>query len=137
MFFINATADALKMSIDSRLKLLHNLSKEYGLSSHLLPAYSEGRVTKALKDLLKEHGAGFGAVKANKSLFALGIIEKQTRKSTKTPSELREFWSISEEGLEFGKNLVSSHNQRETQPHYYVDKFPQLLVRINAHQRGD
>jgi len=134
---VNATADALRMSTDSRLKLLHNLTKEHGLSSNLLPAYSEGRVTKALGTLLKEHNAGFGASKANKVLFALGIIEKQTRQSTKTPGQLREFWSLTEIGLEFGKNLVNHNNQRETQPHYYCDTFPELLDKINGYLAGD
>jgi len=136
MFLINASADALRISTDSRLKLLHNLTKEHGLSKNLLPDYCDGRRTKALATLLKEHGAGFGAAKGNKFLFTLGIIEKQTRPSTKKPGEMRDFWSITELGLEFGKNLVSPNNPRETQPHYYADSFLELLAKINSYLRG-
>ncbi len=135
LFLINATADALRMSTDSRLKLLHNLTEEHGLSKNLLPAYSEGQTTKALATLLKEHNAGFGAAKANKILIELGVLEERQRPSTS--KGVKRFKSLTEEGLFYGKNLVSPNNPRETQPHYYVNKFQDLLDRIDSFLRGD
>lgn len=113
--------------------MLYKISESHNVSTAFLPDYTEGRVTKAIKHLLKEHGAKFGAVNANKILFEIGILEKQERESTKVAGEMREFWSLTQAGLEFGKNLVNHNNPRQTQPHYYVDKFPELLDRINAH----
>jgi hypothetical protein len=40
---------------------------------------------------------------------------------------LKEFKSLTEKGLEFGKNMISPKNQLESQPHYFEKKFPELL----------
>jgi hypothetical protein len=37
------------------------------------------------------------------------------------------FYSLTEKGLEFGKNLISPKNERETQPHFFEDKFLELV----------
>jgi hypothetical protein len=40
---------------------------------------------------------------------------------------LKELKSLTEKGLEFGKNVISPKNQLESQPHYFEKKFPELL----------
>lgn len=131
-----AAADMLRMSDDSKLKMLYQISDTYNFSTAFLPDYTESSPTKALTVLLKEHDSKVTIRSANKILVELGIIEKQTRPSTKKPDEMRDFWSITEIGLQFGKNLVSPNNPRETQPHYYCDTFPKLLARINSYLMG-
>lgn len=40
------------------------------------------------------------------------------------------FWSITESGLQYGKNVTSAQNARETQPHWYAFKFVELLALV-------
>ncbi|MNL51849.1 hypothetical protein D3C87_1749840 [compost metagenome] len=46
------------------------------------------------------------------------------RKNSK--GETVDFWSVTEKGLKYGKNLTSPQCPRETQPHWYVDRFLEL-----------
>jgi hypothetical protein len=74
-------------------------------------------------------------------LISEGYLEIKTRKSTgslldeetkeKKP-KLRTFKSLTEKGLEFGKNVISPHNQLETQPHYFENKFEELISRLHS-----
>ncbi|EJF05960.1 hypothetical protein ThvES_00019790, partial [Thiovulum sp. ES] len=82
---------------------------------------------------------GMSAQKFNKLLISAGILEVKTRKSSKYKTEkdvngkevkipiLKEFKSLTEKGLKFGKNVISPKNQLETQPYYFESKFPELL----------
>ena len=40
---------------------------------------------------------------------------------------VKKYKTLTEMGLEFGKNIVSPSNPRETQPHYYINKFASLV----------
>lgn len=124
-----AAADMLHMSDDSKLKMLYQLSDEHNLSTTFLPDYVESRPTKALSDLLRDYGSKVTARSANKILIELGVLEEKQRPSTS--KAVKKFKSLTEEGLFYGKNLVSPNNPRETQPHYYVDNFQELLGKIN------
>jgi hypothetical protein len=121
----NAVADMLRMDDSSRLKMTIKLCQEHQLSTAFLPDYVSDRPSKALTVLLKEHGCQLSAKTANNILIELGILEIQSRSSTSQGTKY--FKCLTERGLEFGKNLVSPHNQRETQPYYYLDRFPELL----------
>lgn len=68
------------------------------------------------------------AQRANVYLQRAGLLEKLTRKSSKG---LKEYWSVTEDGLEYGKNITSPANQRETQPHWYIrssDKLKKIIL---------
>jgi ribosomal protein L7/L12 len=79
------------------------------------------------------------AQKFNKLLISAGFLEIKTRKSSKYQTEkdengnekkipiLKTFKSLTEKGLQFGKNMISEKNQLETQPHYFENKFSELL----------
>ena len=73
--------------------------------------------TASLTDLLREHEIGMAAVTANKLLAQAGIIEQLTRPSSKGAA--KKFWSVTEKGSIFGKNVTSPNNPKETQPHWY------------------
>ena len=73
--------------------------------------------TASLTDLLREHEIDMAAVTANKLLAQAGIIEQLTRPSSKGAA--KKFWSVTEKGEMFGKNLTSPNNPKETQPHWY------------------
>lgn len=64
------------------------------------------------------------AAKANKALDKAGLLEQRFRKSSNGE---KAFWSVTEKGLSYGKNITSPHNQRETQPHWYVSKKEDLV----------
>ncbi|MBE1554763.1 hypothetical protein [Sporosarcina limicola] len=66
----------------------------------------------------------------NTKLIELGLLEIKERPSSK--GGLKEFKSLTDKGLMFGKNLVSPRNQKETQPHYYPSKFSQLKALLQG-----
>ena len=80
--------------------------------------------TASLTDLLREHEIDMAAVTANKLLAQAGIIEQLTRPSSKGAA--KKFWSVTEKGSIFGKNVTSPNNPKETQPHWYRHSFGDL-----------
>ena len=44
--------------------------------------------------------------------------------------ETVEFWGVTDKGLKYGKNLTSPQCPRETQPHWYVDRFLELAALV-------
>lgn len=110
-----------------KILIAHNVCKKHGLPVDVLPAYAEEKKTSSLSDLLKKFNAGLSAQAANRKLVEKGILEHCKRKSSKGE---KMFLSITKNGEAFGKNLVSPQNPRETQPHWYEDKFPDLLKMI-------
>lgn len=123
------TMQSLRLSEASKLRLITHFGKMQNLDVSYLPKYTEERLTQSLTEQLKLHGARLSALKANRVLLALGIIEEQSRPSTQGTRKF--FKVLTEEGLKYGKNLISLKNERQTQPHYYTDTFPELLAKIN------
>lgn len=78
-------------------------------------------------DLLKKFNRTESIYRFNDRMVELGYLEEKTRPSTKTPNKVKKFKELTEAGLEFGENMVSPKNERETQPHYYEHKFGELL----------
>ncbi|MNG27757.1 hypothetical protein D3C84_1129230 [compost metagenome] len=80
--------------------------------------------TKSATALLKDHGIRCAPAAFNRALEARGYLTQLKRKNSK--QEMVPFWSITEKGMAFGKNLTSPQSPRETQPHWYVDRFLEL-----------
>lgn len=129
MVALKYMSEIMRWDEASKLEFASKAFEEYGLPTKLLPQYSTEEVTQSLTALLKEYNAGFGAAKANNKLIKLGIVEIKERPSSKGR---KEFKSLTEKGLKFGKNLVSPHNKLETQPHYYKSTFQELLELMNT-----
>ncbi|OSM04153.1 hypothetical protein [Magnetofaba australis] len=129
------TMDALRISDAGRVLMFSRVAKLHGRPTEFLPEYTDETVTRSLSDLLKEQGSQLTARHANLVLVELGILEVRTRDSAN--GKIKRFKALTEEGLAFGKNLISPHNERETQPHYYAARFPELLDRINAWLQRD
>lgn len=70
------------------------------------------------------------AAKANKALSQAGLLEQKTRRA-RNGSEKR-YWSITESGLLYGKNITSPSNPKETQPHWYQCKANQIKQIISG-----
>lgn len=124
----------LKPSESSKLMSLGKIAANNGLDSSFLPGYAidaapdsaggSSMPTKSATALLKDLGLGGSVVDFNKRLQAAGYLKVVTRKNSK--QETVTFWSITDKGLAYGKNLTSPQSPRETQPHWYVDRFLEL-----------
>ena len=135
-------ADALRLEGSARLDVMSRAMAI--VAPHLLPAVpvyaidaptgstaGSSEATASLTTLLKRHGHKVSAAACNVALKDLGILEAKTRPSTKGVAY---FWSLTDAGLRYGKNVSSPKNQRETQPHWYESKFGELahLLRIEG-----
>lgn len=81
--------------------------------------------TASLTVLLAEHDIGMTARTANKMMEKAGILVEMTRPSSRGTSH--KFWSVTDAGLKYGKNVVSPSNPKETQPHWYKATFKELV----------
>ena len=81
--------------------------------------------TESLTSLMARHRVGVSTRAGNLILQERGLLEKRTRPSS--AGGTKSFWSITEKGLAFGKNISSPENPRETQPHWFSAKGEELL----------
>jgi hypothetical protein len=86
--------------------------------------------TDSMTNLLKQHKAEISAVKANKILLSLELLEDKERPSSKYPDKIKKFKVLTEKGLSYGENKENQNNPGQTTPYYYVDKFDELLTLI-------
>jgi len=123
----------LRPAPSSQVAMLAHIAKSHDLDATFLPAYmvdaasdaagGTSMPTKALTDLLQEHGVGYSARAYNQLLKDAGVLTQLTRKTT---GGVKSFWSITDAGLKYGKNITSPTSPRETQPHWYVERFAEL-----------
>jgi prophage antirepressor-like protein len=140
LMFLETAAKVLRVSESGKLGMLRTVQKQHNILN-MLPAYAvdapsdavdgSSRVTYSLTHLLKTRGICMTTADFNKLLQARGLIEQLERKSTKKPEQLKKFWSITNKGLLYGKNVTSDANQRETAPHWFDSRFNQLLSDLN------
>ncbi len=86
--------------------------------------------TDSITNLLKQHKVDISAVKANKTLVALGLLLEKERPSSKYAGKMKKYKALSEQGLEYGVNVENPNSPGQTTPHYFVDTFAQLLALI-------
>jgi prophage antirepressor-like protein len=120
----------LRISDTGKIRMMERACRDKGISTAFLPDYTDESLTRALGDLLKEHGSGLSARAANTILMDMGLLEELERRAS--GNKKKAFKSITEEGLKYGKNETSPQNPNQTQPRYYVSLFPELLDRIQA-----
>jgi hypothetical protein len=120
------TFDRLRPNEASKVKMMKTTYGKLGLITSYLPKYSEEDLTYSLTHLLKKYEVGISAKDMNLILIEKGILEVLER-SSRDRNGVKTFKSLTEKGLKFGKNLISPHNQLETQPHYFESKFGELL----------
>ncbi|EPB0010869.1 hypothetical protein ACQ9RW_004387 [Escherichia coli] len=123
----------LHISDSSVLAGLRQLQRAAGLPD-LLPGYTvdappdatggSSEPTASLRQLLTEHGVKLSSQKAYARLAEQGIVEQKTRTSTRGE---KHYWCLTEAGMEYGKNLTSPGNPRQTQPHFYERSFLDLV----------
>jgi phage regulatory protein, rha family len=128
VYFLEAASEILRLPESGKLKLLSDFNKQKGLLIPL-PAYADEQVTESATVLLKKHGVSVQTAAFNQLMIANGLLEELERPSSKGGTKC--FKSLTERGLEYGKNIISPSSPRETQPHYYADKFVKLLQSIS------
>lgn len=83
--------------------------------------------------LLEKFGRKGQIHEFNRRMVAKGFLEIKERYSTTKPDHIKKFKALTDAGLEFGENSVSPKNEKEVQPHYYENKFGDLLnILFNA-----
>ncbi|WP_205300338.1 Rha family transcriptional regulator [Pantoea sp. Ap-967] len=128
----------LKPAASCQVQMLAKIAESNGLDAKFLPGYAvdaapdspdgSSMASKPLTVLLKLHGIKCSAAPFNWKLRDAGIIKQMSRVNSK--KETVYFWSITEKGLRYGKNLTSPQCPRETQPHWYEDRFAELASLI-------
>lgn len=129
----------LKPAPSSKMMMLAKIAANNGLDAKFLPGYAidaapdasggSSMESKPVTALIKQNGIAATAPAFNRLLASAGFLKQCQRTSTKRG--LVDFWSITEKGLRYGKNLTSPNNPRETQPHWYVDRFLELADLIS------
>jgi len=139
----------LRPSPSSQLAMLTHIAKSNSLDASFLPGYAidaasdatggSSMPTKPISDLLTEHGIKYTARTYNQLLRDVGMLEERTRRTTskRTPDGLKHFWAVTVKGLQYGKNLTSPSSPRETQPHWYAERFAELHALVVARLAGE
>jgi hypothetical protein len=128
----------LKPAPSSKMLMLAKIAANNGLNAKFLPGYAldaapdaaggSSMPTKAITALIKDHAIASTARAFNLALKAHGFLALLQRKNSK--QETVDFWSVTEKGMAYGKNLTSPQCPRETQPHWYVDRFLELAAKV-------
>jgi hypothetical protein len=138
-----AFARMLKPAPSSQVAMLTHIIKSNGGDPTFLPAYvidaaadtaGSSMATKPLTTLLRDNGIRIGVRAYNLLLAEAGYLVELTRKSSsaRAADGIKHFWSITDAGLHYGKNLTNPGNPRETQPHWYVERFAEMHSKVAA-----
>lgn len=136
---VDVLARILSVSTSSKLGLVKASLNHHG-ASHLLPSLPVYAIdappsvmnngsesswqTLSATELIKRTSANVTVREFNKLAIEHGLIEERTRPSK---SGVKFFKAFTNNGLEYGKNVTSPHDQRETQPLWYENRFHDVL----------
>ncbi|MDR5777593.1 MULTISPECIES: BRO family protein [unclassified Caballeronia] len=138
----------LKPSPSSQIAMLSHIAKNHGLEPAFLPASAvdatpdstmgSSMETRPITDLLVAHGISISPRTYNRLLADAGMQAERTRRSSssRAVNGTRRFWAITEAGLLYGKNITNPNSPRETQPHWYVDRFTDLHALVSSRVVG-
>jgi len=90
----------------------------------------KGKDVESLTKLLKAHGVPLSAVRANRLLLRLGLLEEATRESATRPGVVKTYKVVTEAGLDFGVNEENPQSPGQTSPYWYRDSFAELARRL-------
>ncbi|EFF3830610.1 KilA-N domain-containing protein [Escherichia coli] len=111
---------------------LPNLAPRYAIDAPADAPDGSSRPTLSLSALLKQYGIRLTANQAYHQMAKLGIVEQRERYSRTAINNIKKFWSLTAKGCMFGKNITSPANPRETQPHFFESRFPELLKLLDT-----
>lgn len=122
------TAKMLNLSEESKLRMIQAVTDPLGLPS---PDYvkSKGAMHSATY-LLKERNNPVSVLQFNQKMIAAGYLEEKERPSKS--KGVSRYKCLTEKGLIYGENEICPKNALETQPHYYDDRFDELLEKLSG-----
>jgi prophage antirepressor-like protein len=138
MQFWEAATKLLNIAPSGVLGGVRKIAATYGMATlDQLPNYAidaptssttgSSEPTASASTLLKKHDIKMSTVKFNTKLVEIGLLADMTRPSTSSPTGFKTFKAVVGKGLDYGKNVTNPGNPRETQPHWYSHKFPDLI----------
>ena len=86
--------------------------------------------SESMTSLLKKKQSDISAVKANKLLVSIEILEDKERPSSKYPDKIKRYKALTPKGLAYGVNRENPNSPEQTTPYYFVEKFDELLLLI-------
>ena len=86
----------------------------------------------SLTKLLNAHGVALSAVRANRLMLELGLLEEATRESATRPGVTKTYKRLTEAGLDYGSNVENPQSPGQTAPYYYADGFEELARKLVA-----
>jgi len=92
----------------------------------------KGSDVESLTKLLKAHDVPLSAVKANRLMLSLGLLEEATRESSTRPGVMKSYKRLTEAGLDYGVNEENPQSPDQTTPYYYKDSFAELGTKLVA-----
>lgn len=92
----------------------------------------KGSDVESLTKLLKEHKVPLSAVRANRLLLDIGMLEEATRESSTRPGVTKTYKVVTDKGLDFGVNEENPQSPGQSSPYWYKDSFPELAGRLVA-----
>lgn len=132
ILLLRSAAEDLKFSPSSVLGGYQTLESKLGIAG-LLPAYAidaptsstagSSETTKSASWLLQKFSVGISPAAFNDLLVQKGFLKEDQRPTSR--GGIKKFKVCM--NLDFGKNITSPKNPRESQPHWYEDKFKALL----------
>ena len=124
---IEFTSKFLNLNEASKLMMIKSVAEPLGLPT---PDYVHSKgVLHSASELLKRHNIKMSAAKFNEMLVRQGFLMEATRQGA---TKEHKFKVITPKGLAYGENEVSPHSQKETQPHWYDERFEELLEIIGV-----
>ncbi|GEM_PF-891340 len=135
---VECYAKLQRVSPSSQVAMLARIANQNGLDASFLPSYvvdapddaspGSSLPTASLTELLKANGISIKASAYNVLLRKAGMLEQCERRSTAKDAKngKKRYWCVTKLGSKYGKNLTPPASPRETQPHWYVDRFAEL-----------
>lgn len=135
---IESMARTLNLSPSAKLGMYQRLGAKIG-HSDLLPVYTvdapdgddSSHTTAAVATLIKKRELTTTARKFYLAMQSADLVERKTRPSKSKGT--KEFWSLTDAGLAYGKNVTNPANQLEVQVHIYESKFDELCELLDMH----
>ena len=121
--WLNFLPGYLNLSDVSKLAMAKKIAEPLGLPTPDYVSAPNGAKHSAT-ELLKSHGVGLSARKFNELAVKAGLLEIKERKGT---NKVHKYCEISKKGLAYGENDINEKNMNQTQPHWYDNKFGEVL----------
>ena len=121
--WLNFLPGYLNLSDVSKLAMAKKIAEPLGLPTPDYVSAPNGAKHSATY-LLKSHNVDLSARKFNELAAKAGLLELKERNGT---SKVHKYCEITKKGLAYGENDINEKNMNQVQPHWYDNKFDEVL----------